>query len=88
VVLCIKEGFYFFGREIATPEGYITLADAAMFDGYEGSGGVFGVAKGSKDAKVKLNLLAPDQKAVFPIDSVIGIFDSIALYEFNGTKTA
>lgn len=85
VLVIVTEGFYFFGREIKGAEGYITIVEASMSGGFQGGKGIFGVVRGDKEAKITLDCLAPDQKAAFPINSVVGIVDSVNLYTLPTT---
>jgi hypothetical protein len=84
-ILAVNGGFYFFGTEVASPEGYITLEKGAMFGGFEGGKGLPGVCRGDEAATVILDFFADDQKLVFPISAVFAIFDSIDLRTFKGT---
>ena len=85
VIMTLNGGFYYFGREIDSEEGYLTLVEAAMFGGYSGGAGMPGVSRGAKDAKVNLDRFEPTAKISHPISAVISVAESINLYEFKGT---
>lgn len=84
VILAIAGGFYFFGTETPAPDGYIALAQGAMFGGFSGGKGLPGVARGDAAAKVTLDRFTDTQELLFPLTAVYGIFDSIDLYAFKG----
>ena len=83
----IQGGFYFFGEEVDAPDGYIKAVNVSMFGGFAGGLGVFGVASGRQGAEVTLDRLGDDgtKSCVWPLSAVIGIVDSINMYEFRGT---
>jgi hypothetical protein len=84
-ILAVSGGFYFFGTEVTAPEGYIALQKAAMFGGFGGGKGLPGVARGDKEATVKLDRFDEGEECIFPITAVFAILPSIDLYKFKGT---
>lgn len=81
-IFTIAGGFYFFGEEIAAPEGYIAMRNGAMFGGFSGNKGVAGVARGAAGATVILDKI--DGECVFPLSAVYAVFDCIDLTQFKG----
>ncbi len=84
-ILAVSGGFYFFGREVTAPEGYIALVDGAMFGGFGGGRGVAGVARGDAAATVTLDRFPASEELLFPLSAVLAILPSIDLYTFSGT---
>lgn len=84
-ILAISGGFYFFGTEVATQDGYVALKNAAMFGGFSGGKGLPGVARGDKAAKVTLDAFDKDEELLFPLTAVFAILPSIDLFAFKGT---
>ena len=85
-VITVAGGFYFFGNEVQTSEGFIALDSAAMFGGFAGGKGVAGVCRGDKSATVKLDRFDKEEKVVFPMTAVYAVLPCINLYEFKGTE--
>lgn len=82
----VQNGFYFFGTEVEAPEpGWVAIKDGAMFGGFGGGKGVFGVARGEKGATVILDKANPGEEILIPLHAVIFIHPSIDLYTFKGT---
>lgn len=84
-VIAVAGGFYFFGNEVQSAEGFLSLDEAAMFGGFAGGKGVAGVCRGAKDATVKLDRFEKDEKVTFPLTAVYAVLPSINLYDFKGT---
>ena len=87
VILAIAYGFYIYGELIddGKEDGFLKIVNAAMSGGFEGGKGIAGVARGDEAAKIKLDRFDPNEKCIFPLTSVVGIFPSIDLYKFKGT---
>ena len=85
VIVAVAGGFYFYGREITAPDGYIGITDASMFGGFSGGKGLPGIARGDAAAKVTLDRFAAGEEVFFPTTSVMAIMPSIDLYTFAGT---
>lgn len=84
-IVAANYGFYFFGEEVKSEDGYIALKNASMFGGFSGGKGMPGVARGDKNAKVTLDKFDDKEEVIFPLTAVIAIMPSIDLYKFNGT---
>jgi len=85
VLLVVNNGFYYFGDQVAAPEGYIALKNFAMFGGFSNDRGVAAVACARKGATVNLDRFPEDAVGHWPIESVCGILPCANLYEFAGT---
>lgn len=85
VIFTIVGGFYFFGNEVEAPEGYVALTQCSMFRGFQGRRGLPGVASGAENATVTLDRFKPESIQIFPLTSLLAIFQSINLYEYKGT---
>lgn len=79
-IIAVSGGFYFFGTEVAAPDGYISLKNAAMFGGFGGGKGLPGVARGDKSATVTLDRFDVDEELLFPVTAVFAIMPSVDLY--------
>lgn len=84
-IIAVLGGFYFYGEEVQSQEGYIALKNSAMFGGFSGGKGVGGVARGDKSSKVTLDCFDKNEESVFPLTAVIAILPSVDLYKFSGT---
>lgn len=84
-IIAVSGGFYFFGTEVAAPEGYVCLKDAAMFGGFGGGKGLPGVARGDNSSTVTLDRFKEGDEQFFPVTAVFAIMNSIDLYKFKGT---
>jgi len=84
-IFCLTNGFYLFGNEVETEEGFIKFIEASMFGGFSGGKGLPGVARGDKSSKVTLDRFDDKQEITAPLSSVVFIADSINLYDFSGT---
>lgn len=83
-IFVISGGFYYFGEQVASEEGFLAMKNYAMFGGFSGGKGVAGVARGDKDAKVVLDRFMKDEIGIWPISACYGIHSSIDLYNFKG----
>ncbi len=83
-IVAVAGGFYFFGEEVSSADGYIALKNAAMFGGFAGGKGLPGVARGDKSATVTLDRFDAEKEVIFPITAVYAIMPSIDLYTFKG----
>lgn len=84
VILAVQGGFYFFGDEVPPPkDGYVCLKSVAMFNGFEASKGLPGVARGDAQSKVTLDRFRPDDVVTYPESAVFAIMPSINLYEWK-----
>ena len=39
-IFIISGGFYFFGKEVQAPDGYVALTECSMFGGFSGGKGM------------------------------------------------
>ena len=86
-IFILSGGFYIFGNEIqSSTVGYVVCNQAAMFRGFGGGKGLPGVARGDKEATVKLDTFIQDQELFFPEENLIAIVPSINLYQFEGAQ--
>ena len=85
VIFVIAGGFYYFGKEVETQEGWLALTEASMFRGFQGGKGVPGVTRGDENAEVKLDQFEQDKVLYFPVSACYGIQPSINLYKFKGS---
>jgi len=86
-IFILAGGFYIFGNEIqSSTAGYVACNQAAMFRGFGGEKGLPGVARGDKEATVKLDTFLQDQALFFPEENLIAIVPSIDLYQFKGAQ--
>lgn len=85
-IIAVQGGFYFFGREVASAEGFLTITEAALFGGFGGGKGMPGVARGDAAATVTLDRFDVDAQVSFPLTAVFAIVPAVNLYEFKGTK--
>lgn len=84
-IITVAGGFYYFGQEVPSAEGYIAIKNASMFGGFAGGKGVAGVSRGATDATVVLDKFEKDEECLFPIQNVYAILPCIDLYKFKGT---
>lgn len=85
VIVSVQGGFYYFGEEVPTGEGFLKLRNAAMFSKYENEKGMASVARGDDKSFVVLDFFGPNQVVEFPLTSVLGIHDSIDLSTWKHT---
>ena len=88
VILTVKSGFYFFGEVVSAEgrePGYFYMKECSMFRIFQGGKGLPGVARMDPGATVTLDRFNPEDIQTFPMDSVLAIFKSGALYDFGGT---
>lgn len=86
-ILAINNGFYLFGDlQDSPPSGYVAMTNVAMFGGFSGGKGMPGVARGEKGAEIILDKFDQSKTCMWPIQSVCGIYPSVNLYSFSGTK--
>lgn len=87
-VFIVQSGFYFFGNEVKPEnEGFIEFDEGAIFRNFGGGKGLPGVLRGDKKATVSLDRYIASERVLLPEENVIGIVDSINLYDFSGCTT-
>ncbi len=82
-IFTVAGGFYFFGKQIEAPEGFVGMEEGAMFGGFSGGKGLPGVARGDSAAKVTLDKI--EGQAFFPLSAVYALIDCIDLHKFQGS---
>jgi hypothetical protein len=88
-IFAVAGGFYFFGTEIPTTDGFMALKNASMFGGFSGGKGLPGVARGDSASSVTLDPFDPvsgSDVLLFPTLNVYAVMPSVDLYSFKGTR--
>ncbi len=85
-IFIVQNGFYFFGNEVEPEnEGFIEFNNGAIFRSFYGGKGMPGVARGDKSASVVLDRFIASERVLLPEINVIGVIDSVDLYNQKTT---
>lgn len=80
IIVTATGGFYFTGREVPAPPGFIAIDRAAISGSFSGNKGIAGVAKGASGMKWTLDFFPPEAIITFNLAHVINVMPCLDMH--------